>query len=154
MFPLTLPPIFPTLHCDDGTEESPVQDQKRLSTAISAVKDKISVQESELKRWRRVFDTHAKLGDDGEKYVIKSPDGFEYTLRLYVTATRSSYRLFLDLFKVFGYRIIHQGHCSLRRLDENRSKTIRHFIPRRRYLQAWFGVLGRFCGVRDVVEEA
>ena len=72
MFPLNLPRLFPTFHCDDGTEEPPAPDHKKLSTAISAVKGAISVQESELKRWKRLFDTHAKLGDDGEKYVSLS----------------------------------------------------------------------------------
>ena len=70
MFPLDLPRLFPTLHCDDGGNEPPAPDHKKLSTAISAVKGAISVQESELKRWKRLFDTHAKPGDDGEKYVI------------------------------------------------------------------------------------
>lgn len=70
MFPLDLPRLFPTLHCDDGASEPPAPDSKKLSTAISAVKGAISVQESELKRWKRIFDTHAKFGDDGEKYVI------------------------------------------------------------------------------------
>ena len=70
MFPLDLPRLFPTVHCDDGTDGPPAPDRKKLSTAISAVKGAISVQESELKRWKRIFDTHAKLGDDGEKYVI------------------------------------------------------------------------------------
>ena len=74
MFPLDLPRLFPKLHCDDGGKESPVQEPKKLSKAISAVKGAISVQESELKRWRRVFDTHAKLGDDSEKYVMFLPD--------------------------------------------------------------------------------
>ena len=72
MFPLDLPRVFPTLHCDDGTEGQPTPDHKKLSTAISAVKGAISVQESELKRWKRIFDTHAKPGDDGEKYVSPS----------------------------------------------------------------------------------
>ena len=72
MFPLNLPRLFPTFHCDDGTGEPAAPDHKKLSTAISAVKGAISVQESELKRWKRLFDTHAKLGDDGEKYVSLS----------------------------------------------------------------------------------
>lgn len=158
MFPLDLPCLFQTLHCDDGAEESPVPDQKRLSTAISVVKGAISVQESELKRWKRIFDTHAKPGDDGEKYVISLPEappaGSKFILPLHVTHTECSCRFFLDLFKVLGHRIIRQGHRSLGGLDENRSKAVRHSISCRGYLQAWFGVLGRFRGIRDVVEEA
>jgi len=69
MFPFDLPRLFPTVHCDDDTEKQPTPDHTTLSTAISAVKGAISVQESELKRWKRLFDTHAKFGDDGEKYV-------------------------------------------------------------------------------------
>ena len=72
MFPLDLPRLFRTVHCDRGAEESSAPDKTKLSTAISAVKGAISVQESELKRWKRVFDTHAKPSDDGEKYVMSS----------------------------------------------------------------------------------
>jgi solute carrier family 25 (mitochondrial aspartate/glutamate transporter), member 12/13 len=80
MFPLNLPRLFPTFHCDDGPKGPPVSDQKRLSTAISAVKGAISVQESELKRWKRIFDTHAKSGDDGEKYVTSLPEALSPAL--------------------------------------------------------------------------
>jgi len=155
MFPLDLPRLFPTLHCDDGTEGQRAPDHKKLSTAISAVKGAISVQESELKRWKRIFDTHAKFGDDGEKYVfhLSFPN-------IPAGSDRSRFSLhdgnsfWLNLFKVFGHRVIRQGHRSRRGFDENRSKPVRHLVPCRGYLQAWFGVLGRLCGVRDVAEEA
>jgi len=154
MFPLDLPRLFPKLHCDDGTEGQPTPDHKKLSTAISAVKDAISVQESELKRWKRIFDTHAKPGDDGEKYVSLS------VLSRLAGSGRPRFSLhdgnsyWLNLLKVLGHRVIRQGHRSRRGFDENRSKPVRHLVPCRGYLKAWFGVLGRLCGVRDVTEEA
>lgn len=82
MFPLGLPRLFPTVHCEGGAEDQSHPDHKKLSTAISAVKGAISVQESELKRWKRLFDTHAKLGDDGEKYVSLSHPFLGYSLAL------------------------------------------------------------------------
>lgn len=69
MFPPELPRLLRTLHCDDGARGPPGPDQTKLSTAISAVRGAVSVQESELKRWKRLFDTHARLGDDGERYL-------------------------------------------------------------------------------------
>lgn len=74
MFPPELPRLLRTLHCDDGARRPPGPDQTKLSTAISAVKGAVSVQESELKRWKRLFDTHARFGDDGERYVIPSSE--------------------------------------------------------------------------------
>jgi hypothetical protein len=50
MFPLGLPRLFPALDCDVGMGGPPASDHKKLSTAISAVKGAISIQESELKR--------------------------------------------------------------------------------------------------------
>lgn len=156
MFPLNLPRLFPTFHCDDGTEEPPAPDHKKLSTAISAVKGAISVQESELKRWKRLFDTHAKPGDDGEKYVITQ--SFPPITRVGLNCLRSllpdGNSCCLNPFKVLGHRVVRQGHCSRRGFDENRSAPVLHLVPCRRYLQAWSGVLGRLRGVRDVAEEA
>jgi len=151
MFPLDLPRLFPALHCDHGADKPPASDQKTLSTAISAVKGAISAQESELKRWKRLFDTHAKPGDDGERYVVttcysNASTGFGQTARLEL--------MLLNLLKILGYRVIRQGHRSRRGLDEDRPTPVLHLVPCRGYLKARFGVLGRFRGVRDVTEEA
>ena len=148
MFPLDLPRLFPRVHCDNGADKPPASDQKKLSTAISAVKGAISVQETELKRWKRIFDTHAKPGDDGEKYVITA---HSHSLTLATQPPTVRRELMLpNPVKVPGYRIIRQGHRSQGGFDENRSTPVLHLIPCRGYLQAWVGVMGRFCGVRDV----
>lgn len=158
MFPLDIPPLFPTFHCDDGPKRPPAPDQKRLSTAISAVKGAISVQESELKRWKRIFDTHAKPGEDGERYVMFLPVGLPPALNAPLGHTlpppEPHPRFFLNPSKVLGHRIIRQGHRSFGGLDQNRKKTVRHLVSCRGYLQTRFGVLGRFRGIRDVVEAA
>ena len=152
MFPLGLPRLFPALHCDVGTGGPPASDHKKLSTAISAVKGAMSVQESELKRWKRIFDTHAKPGDDGEKYVTTRCSFRPFQMHpLALTISGPSLHggnsRLLKLLKVLGYRIIRQSHRSYRGLDENRSAPVFHLVPCRGYLQAWFGVLGRFRGV-------
>ena len=158
MFPLGLPRLFPTVHCDGGAEDQSHPDHKKLSTAISAVKGAISVQESELKRWKRIFDTHARLGDDGEKYVSLSLS--HPFSRRSLALTPSHFSLHdgnscrLKFLKVLGHRIIRQGYRSCRGFDENRSTPVRCIVPCRGYLQAWPCVLGRLCGVRDVAEEA
>ncbi|EJU02615.1 mitochondrial carrier [Dacryopinax primogenitus] len=70
MFPFSIR----VARCDDGTH-SPAQDGATdktsvASKAIEAVKQKVTPPESELRRWRRTFETHAKLtGTDGQKYL-------------------------------------------------------------------------------------
>uniref|UniRef100_A0A0W0F1L7 EF-hand domain-containing protein n=1 Tax=Moniliophthora roreri TaxID=221103 RepID=A0A0W0F1L7_MONRR len=54
--------LFPTVHCDSTSTASSVV------TALSTVRTAISVPESELKRWRRIFDANAKVVN-GEKYL-------------------------------------------------------------------------------------
>lgn len=80
--------------------------------------------------------------------------GFPQSLPLRVATSGNSRNFLLHLFKVLGHRIIRQGHRSYRRLNEDRAKTVFHFVPCCRYLEARPGVLGGFRGVRDVAEEA
>ncbi|KAJ7170155.1 mitochondrial carrier domain-containing protein, partial [Mycena filopes] len=57
--------ILPTIHADS--------DSTSLTSAIKSVRTAVGVPESELKRWRRTFDTNAKVVN-GEKYL--DPDSF------------------------------------------------------------------------------
>ncbi|KAI0718952.1 mitochondrial carrier [Cerioporus squamosus] len=64
MFPLNLPRIFGTVHCDaDATPTS------RAISTINTVKSAISVPESELKRWRRTFDANAQTVVGDQKFL-------------------------------------------------------------------------------------
>ncbi|KZT62607.1 mitochondrial inner membrane protein [Calocera cornea HHB12733] len=71
MFPFSIR----VAHCDDVADPTPPQDPvgdktSVASKAISAVKSKVTPGESELRRWRRTFETHAKVvGEDGQKYL-------------------------------------------------------------------------------------
>jgi hypothetical protein len=51
---------LPTVNNDSG----------KVSSAISALKGAVSVKESEIKRWKRSFETNAKVEKDGEKCAV------------------------------------------------------------------------------------
>ncbi|KAF8634876.1 hypothetical protein AX15_000630 [Amanita polypyramis BW_CC] len=55
-------PILPTVHCD--AERPP----SLTASAFSTVRTAVSVPENELKRWRRTFDSHAKIVN-AEKFL-------------------------------------------------------------------------------------
>ncbi|KDR85744.1 hypothetical protein GALMADRAFT_234804 [Galerina marginata CBS 339.88] len=59
--------IFPTVYCDSDGSSS------LRKTALQTVRSAVAVPESELKRWRRTFDTYSKVIND-EKFL--DPDGF------------------------------------------------------------------------------
>ena len=67
MFPFNLPRIFSTVYCD--SEPAP---PSRAASALKSMKSAVSVPESELKRWRRTFDTNAQTTVDGQKWVLHS----------------------------------------------------------------------------------
>ena len=67
MFPLGLPRIFGTIHCD-ADDQAPTS---RAVSAINTVKSAIGVPESELKRWRRTFDANAQTVVEGQKCVFR-----------------------------------------------------------------------------------
>ena len=67
MFPFNLPRIFSTLYAD--SEPAP---PSRAVSALSSVKNAMSVPESELKRWRRTFDANAQTVVEGQKCVPPS----------------------------------------------------------------------------------
>jgi solute carrier family 25 aspartate/glutamate transporter 12/13 len=62
-----LPRVISTVHCDaDGASSS------LTGSALKSVRSVVATPESELKRWRRVFEANAKV-IDGEKYIAFIP---------------------------------------------------------------------------------
>ena len=49
------------------------KDKGAASRAVRSVISAVRVQDSELKRWRRTFDSNAKVVENGEKYVPYIP---------------------------------------------------------------------------------
>lgn len=74
MFPLSLPRIFGTVHCDSDAPTS------RAASTINTVKSAISVPESELKRWRRSFDANAQTVVEGQKCVASPTQSIHTSL--------------------------------------------------------------------------
>jgi solute carrier family 25 aspartate/glutamate transporter 12/13 len=52
--------VLPNVHCDSDSGSS------LTAAALKSVRTAVTVPESELRRWRRTFDTNAKVVD-GEK---------------------------------------------------------------------------------------
>lgn len=97
-----------------------------------------TVPESELNRWRRTFDTHAKsFGDSGEKCLVNCNTG------VLVNMT----------FKILGYRKLRECNCTSSRFNTNRSRTIWHPFPGSKYIEDWFGFMGRVYCVWDPSHE-
>lgn len=65
MLPFPLPRVFGSVYCDDGTSTTAASTSRTLG-ALSSIKQVMQAPESELKRWRRTFDTNAKsvVGDE------------------------------------------------------------------------------------------
>lgn len=63
---LPLPRIFPTTFCDASDAVGTT-----ASTIKETVKSAVSLKETELARWKRVFDAHAKTEVDGQKWVFR-----------------------------------------------------------------------------------
>jgi solute carrier family 25 (mitochondrial aspartate/glutamate transporter), member 12/13 len=59
----TLQRIFPTTHAD-----APAASQANPTSLKETIKSAVTVRETELTRWRRTFDTHAKEVE-GQKCV-------------------------------------------------------------------------------------
>ncbi|CCM00026.1 uncharacterized protein FIBRA_02052 [Fibroporia radiculosa] len=66
MFPLSLPPIFPTAYCD---ADQPAPTPARAVSALRHIKSAVGVPETEMKRWRRTFDGNATTVVDGQKFL-------------------------------------------------------------------------------------
>lgn len=69
--------IFPTVYCDSEAQPS------LTATAIKTVRTAVAVPESELKRWRRTFESNAKV-INGEKLVQHMITCFKEVLSLNV----------------------------------------------------------------------
>lgn len=61
-------PLLPTVHCDTQVNSS------FAGSALKTVRNVVATPESELRRWRRVFDANAKVVVNGEKYL--DPENF------------------------------------------------------------------------------
>ena len=62
--PIPPPDSLPIVHADSGNS-----DGSAAARVVQTVKSAVRVPESEIKRWRRTFDTNAKSLVDGEKCV-------------------------------------------------------------------------------------
>ncbi|KAJ3539095.1 hypothetical protein NM688_g6416 [Phlebia brevispora] len=65
---MTFPPssIFTPIHCDAAEKPGVAS---RAAAALQTVKTAVSVPENELKRWRRLYDAHAKTVVEDTKYL-------------------------------------------------------------------------------------
>lgn len=88
MFPL--PNFSPKVHCDSDTTS-------RAASALQTVRIAASVPETELKRWRRTFDTNAKVVN-GEKYL--DPESFVNAIAPREDLTKIGRSQFAILFRV------------------------------------------------------
>lgn len=68
------PNPLPVVHADSGDTSGGA-----TSRVVQSVKSVVRTQESELKRWRRTFDSNAKTVVDGEKYVPSVACSFSET---------------------------------------------------------------------------
>ncbi|GJE89667.1 mitochondrial carrier [Phanerochaete sordida] len=59
-------PLMSTIHCDTPPQTSIAS---KAANAVQTVKSAMSVPESELKRWRRTFDTNAQVVVENEKFL-------------------------------------------------------------------------------------
>ncbi|PBK76635.1 mitochondrial carrier [Armillaria solidipes] len=64
---MVFPRIFPMAHCDDAESHS------LAASALKSVRTAVAVPESELRRWRRTFDSNSK-DVNGDKYL--DPESF------------------------------------------------------------------------------
>jgi solute carrier family 25 (mitochondrial aspartate/glutamate transporter), member 12/13 len=62
MWPFNLPRVFPAVYCDADSSAGALAE-----SAVKTVKSAVSMQETELKRWRRTFEANAKTEVNGEK---------------------------------------------------------------------------------------
>lgn len=67
MSPLPLPPVATEVKLDDGLA---LQSPSKALAAISNLTSAVTIPETELRRWRRIFDANATVERAGEKCVI------------------------------------------------------------------------------------
>ncbi|KAG9314129.1 mitochondrial carrier domain-containing protein [Chiua virens] len=56
--------VLPSVHCE--AQDAP---SSLTGSALNSVRNAVSIPENELKRWRRLFDTNAKVVVNGEKFL-------------------------------------------------------------------------------------
>lgn len=66
MLPFSLPRIFDPVYCDGGPSSS---SSSKTISAITSLKSAIKAPESELRRWRKTFDSNATVAKDDQKCV-------------------------------------------------------------------------------------
>ncbi|KAH7881032.1 mitochondrial carrier domain-containing protein [Lentinula edodes] len=81
--------VFPVVHCDS--------DSSLAASAIKSVRTAVSVPETELRRWRRIFDVNSKI-INGERYL--DPDSFVNAIAPTGDLSKIGKAQFAILFKV------------------------------------------------------
>ncbi|KAJ3812398.1 mitochondrial carrier domain-containing protein [Lentinula aff. lateritia] len=81
--------VFPVVHCDT--------DSSLAASAIKSVRTAVSVPETELRRWRRIFDINSKI-INGERYL--DPDSFVNAIAPTGDLSKIGKAQFAILFKV------------------------------------------------------
>ncbi|KAE9409110.1 mitochondrial carrier [Gymnopus androsaceus JB14] len=83
--------VLPTVHCDS--------DSSLAASALKSVRTAVSVPETELKRWRRIFDTNSKVVE-GERCAYLDPDNFVNAIAPAGDLSKIGKAQFAILFKV------------------------------------------------------
>lgn len=82
-----------TVHCDADAASSSL-----TGSALKSVRSVVAAPENEMKRWRRIFETNAKVVIDGEKYL--DPDSFVNAIAPKSDSTKIGRAQFAILFRV------------------------------------------------------
>ncbi|TDL28085.1 mitochondrial carrier [Rickenella mellea] len=93
MWPGPLPKIFKPVQCDDGSPPT-----SRAVSAITSLKKVVATPETELRRWKRTFDSNAKVSVKGEKFL--DIDSFVEAIAPREDLTKIGRSQFAILFKV------------------------------------------------------
>lgn len=88
------PALLPTLHCDSDTNNS----SSLTASALKTVRNVVTTPENELKRWKRIFDAHAKVLINGEKFL--DPEHFINAIAQRGDLTKIDRAQFAILFRV------------------------------------------------------
>lgn len=85
--------VINTVHCDTDAASSSLTD-----SALKGVRSVVAAPENEMKRWRRIFETNAKVVIDGERYL--DPDNFVNAIAPKSDSTKIGRAQFAILFRV------------------------------------------------------
>ncbi|KAL4070705.1 mitochondrial carrier domain-containing protein [Scleroderma citrinum] len=87
------PPLLPTAYCDAQADSSSL-----TNSALKTVRSAVSTPETELRRWKRVFDANAKVAVNGEKFL--DPESFVNAIAPRGDSTKIGRAQFAILFRV------------------------------------------------------